>query len=129
MPTIDVTEDTFEAVALQPGTVFVDAWASWCAPCRAFKPIFEATAEKYPDITFAKLNTEENPGLSAALQIRSIPTILAFRDGILLFEGAGAMPQAQFEELIAQVQGLDMDKVREDVAAQKQAEESKDQAE
>lgn len=121
MATIDVTEDTFEETVTQDGIVFVDAWASWCGPCRAFAPTFEKVSEAHEDATFAKLDTEANQGLAAALQIQSIPTLMAFRDGIMVFREAGAMPPAAFEDLVQQVKALDMEDVKRQVAEQQNA--------
>ena len=114
MATTEVTEDNFEATVKQ-GTVLLDWWAAWCGPCRAFAPVFEKAAEKHADITFGKIDTEAQPGLSAAFEIRSIPTLMVFRDGILLFAQAGALPAAALEELITQVRALDMDDVRKKI--------------
>lgn len=116
MATIDVTEDTFEQTVTGEGIVFVDAWASWCGPCRQFAPTYEQAAENHPDATFAKLDTEANQSLSAALEIQSIPTLMAFRDGILVYRDAGALPPAALEDLIGQVKALDMEDVRRQVA-------------
>ena len=121
MATIAVTEDTFENTVIQDGIVLVDAWASWCGPCRAFAPTFEKSSENHPDAVFAKLDTEANQGLAAALQIQSIPTLMVFRDGILVYREAGALPPAALEDLISQVKALDMDEVRAKVAEQNQA--------
>lgn len=116
MATIDVTEATFEQTVTGEGIVLVDAWAAWCGPCRAFAPTFEAASENHPDATFAKLDTEAHQGLAAALQIQSIPTLMIFRDGIMVYRDAGALPPAALEDLIGQVKGLDMEDVRRQVA-------------
>ncbi|MGV0326631.1 thioredoxin [Corynebacterium confusum] len=118
MATIDVTEDSFEKTVTEEGIVLVDAWADWCGPCKRFAPIYEEASEKHTDLTFAKLDTEANQGLAAALQIQSIPTLMIFRDSIMVFREAGALPPAALEDLIEQVKGLDMDEVRKQVAEQ-----------
>jgi thioredoxin 1 len=121
MSTIALTEDTFEEAVTKPGITLVDWWASWCGPCRMFGPVFQAASEKHQDITFGKIDTEDQPALSAAAQITSIPTLMAFRDGILVFSQPGALPAASLEKLIQAVRDLDMDHVRAELAQQQGA--------
>jgi thioredoxin 1 len=116
MATINVTGPEFEQLVLKDGIVFVDFWAAWCGPCRMFAPIFEASSEKYPEISFAKVDTDAEQELSGAAGITSIPTLMAFRDGVLVFRQAGALPAPNFEELITAVQNIDMDAVRAEIA-------------
>ena len=116
MGTIALTRETFEDTVTRPGITLVDWWASWCGPCRMFAPVFQAASEQHPDITFGKIDTEDQPELSAAARISSIPTLMAFRDGILVFSQPGALPAAALERLIQAVRDLDMDKVRADLA-------------
>ena len=118
MSTIDVTDDTFQDTVTQDGIVFVDAWADWCGPCKQFAPTYEKASEKHTDVTFAKLDTEANQQLASALEIQAIPTLMAFRDGILIYQNAGALPPAAFDDLIQQVKDLDMDDVRRQIAEQ-----------
>lgn len=122
MSTIDVTEDTFQETVTQDGIVFVDAWADWCGPCKQFAPTYEKASEKHTDVTFAKLDTEANQQLASALEIQAIPTLMAFRDGILIYQNAGALPPAAFDDLVQQVKDLDMDDVRRQIAEQNASE-------
>lgn len=118
MSTRDLTADTFDTTVGTNDIVLVDFWASWCPPCRMFAPVYEAASEKNADIVFGSVNTEEQPELSARFGITSIPTLMVFRDNILLFQQAGALPAPALEKLIGQVRALDMDQVRAQVAAQ-----------
>lgn len=122
MATRDLTFPDFESTVLEPGVdsgiVLVDFWAAWCGPCLAFAPIYSAAAEDNPDVLFAKVDTEANPDLSAAFQIRSIPTLMIFRDGIGVFSQAGALPRPALDDLLRQVRELDMDAVRAEIAKQ-----------
>ncbi len=116
MSTIALTQDTFEAAVTKPGITLVDWWASWCGPCRMFAPVFEAASEQHPDIAFAKVDTEAQQELAGAAHIASIPTLMAFRDGILVFSQPGALPAPALEQVIQAVRDLDMDDVRRQVA-------------
>jgi thioredoxin 1 len=115
MTTQDMTAASF-AETINKGTVLIDWWAPWCGPCRAFAPIYEAAARKHPDVTFAKVNTETQQELAAAFQIRAIPTLMVFRDGILLFREAGLIRGAIIEDLLERVAALDMADIREQIA-------------
>ena len=118
MSTIALTRDTFEDTVTKLGITLVDWWASWCGPCRMFAPVFQAASEQHTDITFGKIDTEDQPELSASARIGSIPTLMAFRDGILVFSQPGALPAAALERLIRAVRDLDMDEVRGKLAPQ-----------
>ena len=118
MATTALTASSFEQAVTGEGITLVDWWASWCGPCRMFAPVFEAASEKHEDITFGKVDTEAEQELAAAAQISSIPTLMAFRDGILVFSQPGALPAAALDEVIGAVRGLDMDDVRKQVAEQ-----------
>ncbi|MDO5098763.1 MAG: thioredoxin family protein [Corynebacterium sp.] len=122
MALIDVTKENFEATVTQPGLTIVDCWSPTCRPCMQFMPVFEKAAENHPDATFAKLNTAEQMELGAALQIMAVPTIMVFRDGVLVYRDTGALPAHAFEDLISQANALDMDEVRRQIAEQENQE-------
>ena len=118
MATVELTASNFGETVTAEGIKIIDFWAEWCGPCRQFAPIFEEASTKHPDIFFGKIDTEAERGLSAEAQITSIPTLMAFRDGVLLFNQAGALPGAALEQLIAALRAVDMDAVRADIAKQ-----------
>ncbi len=117
MATVTATTSTFDEIVEDDGIVLVDFWAAWCGPCRSFGPVFEAASETHPDITFAKVDTEAERDLAARAAITSIPTLMAFREGILVFAQPGALPAPALEQLITAVRGLDMADVRRQVEA------------
>lgn len=118
MSTIALTKDTFENQVSSEGITLVDWWAGWCGPCMKFGPIFESVSERHPDVTFAKIDTEAEQELSAALQITSIPTLMAFRDGVLVYAQPGALPAEALEQIVSAVKDLDMADVRRQIAEQ-----------
>jgi thioredoxin 1 len=122
MTAVALTSDTFEQTVVDNGIVLVDFWAAWCGPCRQFAPVYEAAAEKHTDVVFGKVDTEAEQSLAAAAQITSIPTLMAFRDGILVFAQPGALPAPALEQVITAVKDLDMDDVRRQIAEQDDAE-------
>ena len=118
MAVVELTKENFEQVVTGNGTVVVDYWAPWCGPCRGFAPVFEQVAEANPDIVFAKVNTDDEQEIASHFQIRSIPTLMVFRDQIIVFAQPGALPRNALEQVVAKAKGLDMDDVRKQIAAQ-----------
>jgi thioredoxin 1 len=116
--TIELTRENFEQVVTDNDFVLIDFWASWCGPCKSFAPVFEAASEKYPDVVFAKVNTEEQQELAAHFQIRSIPTLMIFREKIIIFSQPGMIPGQVLDELIGKARELDMQQVRKDIEEQ-----------
>jgi thioredoxin 1 len=122
MSTIDLTETTFEGTVRREGIVVIDWWATWCGPCRAFAPVFEQTANAHEDVVFAKVDTDAEPGLAGAFEVRAIPTLSILRDGIMLFHRSGMLSRSAIEDLLRQARALDMDQVKRDVEASGSAE-------
>jgi thioredoxin 1 len=120
--TVEVTGKNFKEVVQRDGIVLIDWWAPWCGPCRVFGPTYEKVAVKHPDVTFAKVNTEEAQDLAGAFDIRSIPTLMILRDGVLLYSQPGALPEASLEDLVGKARALDMDEVRAEIAKQEASE-------
>ena len=122
MAVLELTQDNFESTILNNDFILVDFWAPWCGPCRAFAPIFEAASEKYPDIVFAKVNTEEEQGLAASFQIRSIPTLMIFREKVIIFSQPGSLPASALDDLVSKAKELDMAAVHKEIAEQQNTE-------
>jgi thioredoxin 1 len=118
MAVVELTQETFESTVADNTFVVVDFWAPWCGPCRSFAPVFEKVSDDHDDIVFAKVNTEDEQQIAAHFQIRSIPTLMIFRDQIIIFSQPGALPEGSFRELLTKAGELDMDQVRADIAAQ-----------
>ena len=122
---VELTSANFRDVVEKNGIVLIDWWAEWCGPCRAFAPVFERVADKNPDIVFAKVNTDVEQELSGSFQIRSIPTLMIFRDKVLLYSQAGALPESSLEDLVKQVMALDMERVHREIAEKEKADKAK----
>lgn len=116
MAVVELTKENFEQVVTGNTTVVVDYWAPWCGPCRGFAPVFERVSEKHPDVVFAKVNTDDEQEIAGHFQIRSIPTLMVFRDSIIVFSQPGAMPEGAFDQVVTKAKGLDMDEVRQKMA-------------
>jgi thioredoxin len=121
MATVELTKDNFDETVNGNAIVIVDFWAPWCGPCRGFAPVFEKAAEAHGDVVFAKVNTDEQQELAGAFAIRSIPTLMVFREKVIIFQQAGALPGSALEQVLAQAKALDMAKVHQEIAAEQKA--------
>jgi thioredoxin 1 len=126
MTTINLTKDNFDKTVAESGTVVVDFWAPWCAPCRFFSPVFEAASDKHPGVVFGKVNTEEEPELAGMFGIRSIPTLMILREKVILYSEAGALPAHALEDIVTKAQALDMVKVHEEIAKERSSDSDPD---
>jgi thioredoxin 1 len=125
MAVVELTKDNFEQVVTSSPTVVVDFWAPWCGPCRGFAPVFERVAEEHPDVVFAKVNTDEEQEIASHFQIRSIPTLMVFRDKIIIYSQPGALPQNALQQVVEKAKSLDMEEVRQQIAQQEKSHEDK----